>query len=69
MAITYLDSSGRTRKAKVDGWYDGIKAGHWGRYGAWTMWNVSPMDLVVHATDESMYAGDGFYYMWHIRWG
>ena len=68
MAITYLDSSGRTRKVVVDGWFSGIEKGHWGRYGAWTMFNINPLDVVVHVTDESLYAGDGYWYGWHIRW-
>ena len=61
MAVfTYLDSSGRTRGLKVDGWYSADKVwGHWGRYGAWTMFNLNPMDLSVVVTDESMDAGDG----------
>jgi hypothetical protein len=68
MAITYLDSSGRTRKVVVDGWFDGHQRGHWGRYGAWTMFNLNPLDLVEHVTDESLYAGDGYHFSWHIRW-
>lgn len=66
MAITYLDSSGKTRKVVVDGWNDGME--HWGRYGAWTFFTIDPLDVSVVVSDESLYAGDGMDKHWHIRW-
>lgn len=68
MAIVYLDSSGKTRQYKVDGWYDAIQQGNWGRYGSWVLFNVSPYTLETVVSDESRYFGDGYWYGWHIRY-
>jgi hypothetical protein len=69
MPFTYLDRSGKARKFKVNGWRDGFREGHWGRYGSWTFLNVSPDKLEEVITDEAVYQGDGFFYGWHIRFG
>jgi hypothetical protein len=66
--FTYLDSSGKTRGMKVNNWYSGIRRGHWGRYGAWVMMNIDPYWTSEAITDEELYAGDGYFYGWHIRW-
>jgi len=67
-AFVYLDQSGKTRAVKQTSWENGIRKGHWGRYGAWTMFNLNHMDLSVVVTDAAHYAGDGYFYGWHIRW-
>jgi hypothetical protein len=69
MAVfVYLDSSGRTRQLNVDGWHDGYHKNRFGRYGAWTMFNLNPYDLSVVVTDDKLYAGDSQYFSWHILW-
>jgi hypothetical protein len=69
MAVfVYLDSSGRTRQLNVDGWHDGYHKNRFGRYGAWTMFNLNPYDLSVVVSDDKLYAGDSQYFSWHILW-
>ena len=69
MAVfVYLDSSGRTRQLNIDGWHDGYHKNRFGRYGAWTMFNLNPYDLSVVVSDDTLYAGDSQYYSWHILW-
>jgi hypothetical protein len=69
MAVfTYLDHSGKTRQLNINGWFDAYKRNRWGRYGAWTMFNLNPYDLSVVVSDTTIYAGDGQYYAWHILW-
>jgi hypothetical protein len=68
MAIVYLDSSGKTRQYKVDGWYSGLEKGHWGRFGAWTMTNLDFSKMETIISDESLYFGDGYWFGWHIRY-
>jgi hypothetical protein len=68
MAIVYLDSSGKTRQVKVDGWYNALEKGNWGRYGSWLMMNLNMSTLETVITDESRYFGDGYWYGWHIRY-
>lgn len=66
MAITYLDSSGKSREVKLSSWNDGLA--HWGRYGAWVMFNLDHSDLTTVVTDASVDAGDGMFKTWHIKW-
>ena len=63
----YLDSSGRTRQLNVD-WFNAYEKNRFGRYGAWTLFNVNPYDLTTTVSDATAYAGDGSYYSWHILW-
>lgn len=68
MAVfTYLDSSGKTRQLNVE-WFNAYQKNRWGRYGAWTMFNVNSYDLTTVVSDDTLYAGDGDYYQWHILW-
>jgi|WetSurSiteA1Bulk_404760.scaffolds.fasta_scaffold545442_1 hypothetical protein len=66
MAIVYLDSSARTRQIKVTGWSENWHY-HYGRFGAWTMFQLNPLDDSVVVTDEKLYAGDGSDFHWMLK--
>ena len=67
MAIIYQDWSGKTRQAVVTDWKSRIWDGSRGRYGWWCQFNLEPYFLTTKITDETRYAGDGFNWVWHIK--
>jgi hypothetical protein len=63
-----LDANTKVQHTYVNGWYDGIAAHRYGRYGSWTLLNYSCMTGMAVIDSANLYQGDGSFYTWSILW-